>query len=78
MGTLRNAPVLPESPELKEMCCAIETGQFFYFSFFPNVWIVELKSCCFTGCRKNDLYNKDGHMVLRHNTDAVLILVKCN
>lgn len=34
MGTLRNAPVLPESPELKEMCCAIETGQFFYFSFF--------------------------------------------
>lgn len=32
MGTIRNAPVLPELPELKEMCCAIETGQFFIFS----------------------------------------------
>lgn len=39
MGTIRNAPVLPESPELNEMCCAIETGQFFRFFFFPNVWI---------------------------------------
>lgn len=34
MGTIRNAPVLPESPELIEMHCAIETGQFFYFLFF--------------------------------------------
>lgn len=32
MGTIRNAPVLPELPELKEMYCAIETGQFFIFS----------------------------------------------
>lgn len=32
MGTVRNAPVLPELPELKEMYCAIETGQFFIFS----------------------------------------------
>lgn len=29
MGTIGNAPVLPELPELKEMCCAIETGHFF-------------------------------------------------
>lgn len=77
MGTIRNAPVLPESPELNKMHCVIETGRLFYI-FFSNVWIFELKSCCFTGCRKNDLYNKDGHMVLRHNIDAALILVKCN
>lgn len=32
----------------------------------------------FIGRKKNDLYNKDGHIVLRHNTDAALILVKCN
>lgn len=32
MGTIRNAPVLPELPELKEMYCAIETGQFFIYS----------------------------------------------
>lgn len=32
MGTIRNAPVLPELSELKEMYCAIETGQFFIFS----------------------------------------------
>lgn len=29
MGTVGNAPVLPELPELKGMCCAIETGHCF-------------------------------------------------
>lgn len=37
MGTIKNAPVLPESPELNEMHCAIETGQFFYFFFFSQM-----------------------------------------